>query len=74
MAVRRMSLRKHLDSGERKKIARNWQLLDDGTRLLLRDVLPRLDLSVEIMGDIASEQRAECGVTASALRSPLIPI
>jgi len=60
-------LTKDLESGELKKIARNWQLLEDGTRLLLRDVLPRLDLSVETMGDIASEQRAECGVTASAL-------
>src|SRR5215204_3940156 len=29
-----------LDANERKKIARNWRLLDDGTRLLLRDACP----------------------------------
>jgi hypothetical protein len=55
-----------IDSTERKKIARNWKLLDDGTQLLLRDVLPRLDLTLKAMGAIASEQRADCGITASA--------
>jgi exodeoxyribonuclease V alpha subunit len=60
-------LTKDLDPVERKKITRNWKLLEDGTRLLLRDVLPRLDLSLDAMGSIASEQRTECGVTASAL-------
>jgi exodeoxyribonuclease V alpha subunit len=60
-------LTKDLDPLERKKVARNWKLLEEGTRLLLRDVLPRLDLSTDAMAGIASEQRAECGVTASAL-------
>lgn len=55
-----------LDPAERKKIARNWKLLGDGTRLLLRDVLPRLDLTMEAMGAIASEQRADSGITATA--------
>lgn len=56
-----------LSPQDRKKIARNWQLLDDGPRLLLREVLPRLDLSIEAMARIASEKRDEYGITASAL-------
>jgi exodeoxyribonuclease V alpha subunit len=59
------ALGKRLDAAERKKIARNWNLLEDGTRLLLRDVLPRLDLPADTMGAIASEQRSDSGVTAS---------
>ena len=55
-----------LDAAERKKIARNWKLLEDGTRLLLRNVLPRLDLTPAAMEAVASEQRADCGITASA--------
>lgn len=55
-----------LDQAERKKIARNWKLLEDGPRLLLRDVLPRLDLTLEAMGAVASDHRADCGITASA--------
>ena len=55
-----------LDPAERKKIARNWKLLDDGTRLLVRNVLPRLDLKLEAMEAVASEQRADCCITASA--------
>ena len=55
-----------LDAAERKKIARNWMLNEDSRRLLLRDVLPRLDLTLEAMGAVASEQRADCGITASA--------
>lgn len=55
-----------LDAAERKKVVRNWMLLEDGPRLLLRDVLPRLDLTLEVMGAVASEQRGDSGVTASA--------
>jgi exodeoxyribonuclease V alpha subunit len=55
-----------LDAAERKKIARNWKLLEDGTRLLVRNVLPRLDLTLEAMKAVAAEQRADCGITASA--------
>jgi exodeoxyribonuclease V alpha subunit len=55
-----------LDQADRKKIARNWNLLEDGTRILLRDVLPRLDLTLGTMEAVASEQRADCGITASA--------
>jgi hypothetical protein len=55
-----------LDAAERKKIARNWKLLEDGSRLLLRNVLPRLDLTQEVMSAVASEQRADCGIAASA--------
>jgi hypothetical protein len=49
-----------------KKMARNWALLEDGQRLLLRNVLPRLDLTLDMMGAIASEQRADSGIVASA--------
>ncbi|KJK23497.1 hypothetical protein UB46_15655 [Burkholderiaceae bacterium 16] len=55
-----------LNPAERKKVTRNWSLLDDGTRLLLRDVLPRLDLALEMMGVVASERRADHGITVSA--------
>ena len=55
-----------IDPAERKKIARNWKLLDDGSRLLLRDVLPRLDLNTKIIKEVASEHLAESGVTATA--------
>ena len=34
--------------------------------MLLRDVLPRLDLSAETMAAIASEQRGDCGLTVTA--------
>jgi hypothetical protein len=56
----------NLNAMERKKIARNWKLMEDGSRLLLREVLPRLDLSLEVMRMIASEQRADHGITASS--------
>jgi exodeoxyribonuclease V alpha subunit len=59
-------LTKGIDAADRKKIARNWKLLEDGTRLLLREVLPRLDLTLEAMAAIASEKRTDCGITASA--------
>ena len=54
-----------LDAKERKKIARNWMLMEDSSRLLLRDILPRLDLTLGAMDEVASEQRADCGITAS---------
>lgn len=54
------------DAAERKKLVRNWNLLEDGARLLLRNVLPRLDLTLEAMEAVASEQRADCHITASA--------
>jgi len=56
-----------LDQAERRKITRNWKLLEEGKRQLLRDLLPRLDLTVEAMEAIASEQRADCGITGSAI-------
>jgi hypothetical protein len=59
--------RDNVDSAAIKKIARNWKLLDEGTRLLLlRDVLPRLDLEANVMQPIASKERAGSGLTASA--------
>ena len=55
-----------LDEAVRNKIARNWMLNEGGSRLLLRDVLPRLDLTLEAMDAVASAQRHDCGITASA--------
>ena len=55
-----------LDPAERKRISRNWKLLDDGARMLLRDILPRLDLNAKTMTVIASERRGERGLAVSA--------
>lgn len=55
-----------MDAPARKNIARNWALLEDGQRLLLQHVLPRLDLTLGAMSSIASEQRADCGIASSA--------
>ena len=55
-----------LDSAERNRISRNWRLLDDSARMLLRDILPRFDLSAQTMAVIASERRGESGLTVSA--------
>jgi hypothetical protein len=60
------ALTKTLGPEALKKIARNWKLRDEGTRTLLRDVLPRLALDAETMEAIASKERTECGLPASA--------
>ncbi|HWE47830.1 MAG TPA: AAA family ATPase [Caulobacteraceae bacterium] len=57
---------KGLEASEFKKIARSWKLLDDGARMLLRDVLPRLGLTQAEMSAIVSEKRDTYGVSASA--------
>lgn len=54
-----------LDATERKKISRSWMLLEEGSRLLLRDVLPRLDLTLEVMSAVASEARRNSGIAAT---------
>lgn len=38
-----------ITSAEQKQISRNWNLLDEGTRNLLRKVFPRLDLGTDVM-------------------------
>jgi hypothetical protein len=58
-------LTKVLEAAVLKKIARNWKLLDNGARLLLKDVLPRVDLPQHTMQAIISVDRTDCGVTAS---------
>ena len=55
-----------LDPAERKRISRSWKLLDDSASMLLRDILPRLDLSDQTMTAIASERRVEHGLAVSA--------
>lgn len=53
-----------LSEADRAKLARNWALLDEGAQLLLRDILPRLDLTVETIGRILSEDRTAHGIKA----------
>lgn len=55
-----------ISPNEKKRMSRNWRLLDDGDRMLLRDVLPRLDLSAEVMKIVASDQRHDRGLSVSA--------
>lgn len=55
-----------IKQSERRRMSRNWRLLDDGERMLLRDVLPRLELSAKVMKAIASERRGESGLSVSA--------
>lgn len=55
-----------LDDTKRKRISRNWNLLSDGTKMLLRNILPRLDLSTQAMTAIASDQRVEHNLDVSA--------
>ncbi|WP_134500736.1 ATP-dependent DNA helicase [Microvirga pakistanensis] len=54
-----------LDEQTRRKLSRNWQLLEEDGRALLRDVLPRFDFSAEVMSAIVSDQRADYGISAS---------
>ncbi|EHK53641.1 ATP-dependent DNA helicase [Allomesorhizobium alhagi] len=63
---RETSLSARLDATERKRISRNWKLLPDGARKLLRDVLPRFDLVAATMKSIASDDRAAAGLPFSA--------
>ncbi len=55
-----------LSSPELSKLSRNWRLLDDGARLLLRDILPRFALDTDVMEAIASDQRSARGLTVEA--------
>ena len=54
-----------IEASERRRMSRNWRLLDDGARMLLRDVLPRLDVSATVMKGVVSE-RGDCGLSVSA--------
>ncbi len=42
----------NLTPAKLKQISRNWKLLDDETRDLLREIFPRLDLDTEIMNKV----------------------
>ncbi|MER8983694.1 ATP-dependent RecD-like DNA helicase [Mesorhizobium sp. M0843] len=55
-----------LDETERRRISRNWKLLPDGARKLLRDVLPRFDLTAANMKSICSDDRSAAGLPVSA--------
>ncbi len=54
-----------IEPAQRRRMSRNWRLLDDGARMLVRDILPRLDLSATVMERVASK-RTECGLSVSA--------
>jgi exodeoxyribonuclease V alpha subunit len=60
------ALAANLNPDDLKKVARNWKLLDNDARLLLKDILPRLHLPQETMKAIVSEDRTACGVSATA--------
>ena len=45
----------NLTPAKLKQISRNWKLLDDGTRDLLREIFPRLDLDTEIMNKVKQD-------------------
>lgn len=60
------SLTTDLEPAQRKRLSRNWKLLDEGARMLIRDILPRLDVSPQTMTAIISDQRSEYGLTVSA--------
>ena len=55
-----------LDAAARQKLSRNWSLLEDGARILLRDVLPRFDFTTELMKSVASDERSQNGLDVSA--------
>ncbi len=54
-----------IEQAQRRRMSRSWRLLDDGARRLLREILPRLDLSATVMERVASKQD-ECGLSVSA--------
>ncbi len=55
-----------ISAPELKQLSRNWKLQEEGSQLLIRDLLPRLDLPAEVMERIASERRADSGLTVTA--------
>lgn len=55
-----------LDEKVKKQMARNWELLDEGAQTLLRDVLPRLDLSTDVMRSIIADDRQASGLPGDA--------
>ncbi len=58
-------LTQEIDATTRKEMLRNWKLLDDGAKSLLRDILPRFDLDKQSMHDVANN-RNSCGLTVAA--------
>ena len=56
----------NLDAAARRQLSRNWKLIDDDARTLLRDVLPRLDLSAKTMKAVIGDERASFGLPQDA--------
>ncbi len=54
-----------LDAARVKKLRRSWKLRSDGERLLLRETLPRFDLTTQQIENILSEDRAKNSITAT---------
>lgn len=55
----------NIDKAELKKIQRHWKIKEDEERIMLKDVLPRFDLSKEQIERIVSENREESGIYSS---------
>jgi len=55
-----------LDANARRQLSRNWKLIEQDARTLLRDVLPRLDLSAEAMKAVISDDRESFGLPQDA--------
>lgn len=53
-----------LEGEELRAVRRRWKLREDDERRLLRDVLPRFDLSREQVERVVGEKRADYGVEA----------
>ncbi|WP_174438031.1 AAA family ATPase [Azospirillum formosense] len=51
-----------MDANDRRTMLRNWRLMEDDAQALLRDVLPRLDLSAGVMAALVSENRMAVGI------------
>ncbi|MCY4093965.1 MAG: AAA family ATPase [Gammaproteobacteria bacterium] len=58
-------LTQDIDATSRKEISRNWKLLDEDAKSLLRDILPRFDLDKQTINDVAND-REGCGLTVPA--------
>ena len=55
-----------IDAAARKQLVRNWKLIEEDARTLLKEVLPRLDLDADTMKAIISDDRAASGLPQDA--------
>ena len=55
----------HIEPNRQRAIIRQWKLRSDDVRRVLRDVLPRFELTKAHMDEILGEGRSDHGITAS---------